>query len=338
MNRTRYHLSPHALEESIPLRFGRVIAGPKLYLENDELDEEATLSQRYSDRENGREHRTGVIWTEKLGGECLGKGRLVIAPKRSDSLDPVVVTLLSMDAAAQRTSQNLSNFLSNERKKSERDWLTPEYIATELHPLVARGVLSDQTHLADHIAKRDREPLQQEAARLAKENARIYSVAEEAITEVTKLEERVVEVNARALRAEESERSALQKLAMAFKAQQAVQVKDADSFATMPLPAKEITEPWNSKTGSSYVNYGLEAAVVSVSRHEHKTKLTYIDQSGKSKTIEDFGYQGFVEPVFNYLLARVGQRAVFLVTQLAGRPLRLAADTMMLPQYRALWD
>lgn len=162
MNRTRYHLSTHALEEGIPLQFGRVIAGPKLYLENAEFDEEATKSQRRCDLEKGLEHHRGDIWTGMSGGEYLGKGCLVIAPKCPDSLDSVVVALLSPDAAVQRTSQNLSKFLSNERKKADRDWLTPEYIAHELHPLVARGVLSDQTHLADHLAKREGEPLPSE--------------------------------------------------------------------------------------------------------------------------------------------------------------------------------
>jgi hypothetical protein len=338
MTRSRYHLSPHALEESIPLRFGLVISGPKLFLENDVSDDEATQSQRYYDREKGRKHIVADMWTAREDGDFLGRGRLVVAPPLSGEMDWVVITVIPLDGAAMRTAQNLSDYLRNERKKVDSHWLTPEYIARELFPLVARGELTDQSQLADHFAERVNQPLKETAEKLTKENLRIRSVAEEAIAEVTNLEERVIEVNARALRAEDGERVALQQLAKAMQALEASETEEEDSFAQMPPPATSVTEPWTSKTGSGYLNIGIEATVLKVSRLGNKTSLTYIDQTGKSKTIEDFGFNGFVEQVFNYLQTRVGKRAVFLVTELSGKPPRLAADTMMLPQYRNLWS
>lgn len=337
MPRTRYHLSRHAREESIPLRFGVVLLGPKLFLENPAPDEEATQSQRLSDRQKGREHVVGEMWTASQNGDFLGGGRLVVGPPSADGLDPVVVTVLPLDGLALRTSQNLSDHLYNERKMEGREWLTPEYIAQELHPLVARGELANQSQLADHIAERLSQPLREHAEKLSRENAHIRSVAEEAIAAVSSLEERVTETTSRATLAERGEKEALQRLEDAIQALKALESDREPSFAEMPLSAVEKTQAWRSRTGSGYSNLGLEATILGVSRQENRTKLTYIDQNRKSKTVEDFGYQGFVGPVHAYLESRVGKRAVFIVTQQGDKPLRLASDTMMLPQYKALW-
>ncbi|OSZ71443.1 hypothetical protein CAP37_19665 [Hydrogenophaga sp. IBVHS1] len=198
--------------------------------------------------------------------------------------------------------------------------------------------MTNQSQLADYIAERLNRPLREQAEKLSKENAHIRSVAEEAITVVLNLEERVTESTTRAAQAEQGERDALQRLEGAIRALKALESTKVASFDELPSPASEVTRAWSSRTGSGYLNVGLEANIVSVSRRENRTRLTYIDQSRKSKTIEDFGYQGFVERVHAYLEARVGKRAVFLVTQLADKPLRLASDTMMLPQYKELWD
>lgn len=337
MSRIRHHLTSHAREESIPLRFGVVVAGPKLFLDNIEADDPATQSQRYSDREKGREHRIADMWLSRDGEDGLGRGRLVIAPPGPERLDPVIVTVLPLEGAAMRTSQNLSEFLRNERLKEGREWLTPEYIARELHPLVVRGELTNQSELADFISARLTQPLREQAERLAKENARIRSVAEEAIAAVTSLEKNVFESTTRAARAERGEQAALRKLQDAVRALKIYEASATESFAELPLPAVEVTEAWMSKTGSGYMNTGLEAAIVSVSKKENRIRLTYIDQNRKSKTVEDFGYHGFVGLVFAYLESRVGKRAVFLVTQQQDKPMRLASDTMMLPQYKSLW-
>lgn len=337
MTRTRYHLSRHALEESFPLRFGVVLPGPKLFVENATQDDEGTQSQRLSDRQQGRAHVVGEMWTALEKGQRLGGGRLVVGAPNAHGQDPFVVTVLPLEGLALRTSQNLSDYLFNERKKEGREWLTPEYIARELHPLVIRGELVNQSQLADHIADRMSQPLRTHAEKLSRENAHIRSVAEEAIEAVSNLEERVTETATRAALAERGEKEALRQLEDAIQALKALEAVRESSFSELPPPAAEVTQAWRSRTGSGYSNVGLEATVLSVSRQENRTKLTYIDQSRKSKTIEDFGYQGFVGPVYAYLESRVGKRAVFIVTQLPNKPLRLASDTMMLPQYKALW-
>lgn len=221
--------------------------------------------------------------------------------------------------------------------KEGREWLTPEFIVRELHPLVARGELTNQSELADFISARLTQPLREQAEKLAKENAHIRSVAEEAIAAVTSLEKNVTESTARANRAEQGEQTALKKLEDAIQALKVYEADATSSFAKLPAPAVAVTEAWTSKTGSGYMNTGLEAAIVSVKKHDNRIRLTYIDQNRKSKTVEDFGYQGFVGLVYEYLESRVGKRAVFLVTQQHNKPMRLASDTMMLPQYKSLW-
>lgn len=95
---------------------------------------------------------------------------------------------------------------------------------------------------------------------------------------------------------------------------------------------------WKSKTGSEYKNVGLEATVISVKRLGNKINIKFIGRDNSEKSLEDFGYQGFIEPVFEYLNSRVGKHAVFLVTQKPGNDVKLASDTMMLPAYRSLWS
>lgn len=105
-------------------------------------------------------------------------------------------------------------------------------------------------------------------------------------------------------------------------------------------PARQVTAVWRSKTGSDYVNVGIKAFVKDVQKAEFDNKiyLTYVNQNGNDVTITDFGYQGFVSAVFSYLSSRVNSEAVFLITYRRGQQIKLAADTMMLPQYKNLWS
>jgi hypothetical protein len=104
-------------------------------------------------------------------------------------------------------------------------------------------------------------------------------------------------------------------------------------------PAQQVTAVWQSKTGSDYMNVGIKAYVKEVQKAEigNKIHLTYVNENGHDVTITDFAYQGFVSTVFSYLSSRVNKEAVFLITWRPGQQIKLAADTMMLPQYRNLW-
>lgn len=104
--------------------------------------------------------------------------------------------------------------------------------------------------------------------------------------------------------------------------------------------ARAVTRPWPSKIpGSVYMNIGIEATIVDVYKSGSNISLTYIDKSGKNQTVTDFGYQGFVQLVFDYLMSCkvANQRAVFILTYKPDMKMRLAADTMMLGTYVNLW-
>ncbi len=104
--------------------------------------------------------------------------------------------------------------------------------------------------------------------------------------------------------------------------------------------ARAVTRPWPSKIpGSVYMNIGIAATIVDVHKSGSNISLTYIDRSGKNQTVTDFGYQGFVQLVFDYLMSCkvANQRAVFILTYKSDMKMRLAADTMMLGAYVNLW-
>jgi hypothetical protein len=100
-------------------------------------------------------------------------------------------------------------------------------------------------------------------------------------------------------------------------------------------PAVAVTKSWQSKTGSSYINVGIRALVRSIRLVGAQNELTYVDEEGEDKIITDFG--SLNKEVFEYLKKLEGKTAVFLVTQKPNGPLKLASDTMLLPQYRTLW-
>jgi hypothetical protein len=106
----------------------------------------------------------------------------------------------------------------------------------------------------------------------------------------------------------------------------------------MLQPAQSVTKPWPSKTGGPYKNIGIEATIVDVRNSGNKIYLTYLDKNCLEKTIDDFGYQGFVSSVFNYLKSKQGKRAIFLLTWKNDEVMKLASDTMMLRSYAGLWQ
>ena len=103
--------------------------------------------------------------------------------------------------------------------------------------------------------------------------------------------------------------------------------------------AYEATRKWQSLTGSDYQNIGILSPVLGVERAPcgRKIILHTLNRDGKKVTLTDFGYQGFRTEVFEYLERNLGKPAVFLITWRPGQAPKLAADTMMLPRYQALW-
>ena len=71
-----------------------------------------------------------------------------------------------------------------------------------------------------------------------------------------------------------------------------------------------------------------------------KIQLTYIDKNEESQSITDFGIiNGFVQEVFDYLNLRKEsrERAVLILTFKPNSEIKLASDTMRLPEYAGLW-
>lgn len=101
--------------------------------------------------------------------------------------------------------------------------------------------------------------------------------------------------------------------------------------------AQPVTPVWTSLTGSNYKNIGINAYIVSVLRSGKNIVLRYVDRNGAEKEVSDFGRQGFVSHVFDYLKRREGKSAVFIITYKEGGIPKLASDTMMLAKYQSLW-
>lgn len=342
MQRIRYHLTEHAIFDTIPLRIGVVPSARKVYLEGIEEDSAGTESQNFSQKSAGRRHLVAELWTEPVGGRSFGRWRIVTGPTRSQGEDSPVLTVLPIERASAKTAANLTDYLANERKKQDKPWLTPEYVASTLHPLVQSGSIQNQADLADHILDYSMRGLVQEKERIADERDKFQEKAKLAVNHMTAFAQKAAEEKARADQAEENEKTALAKLAAAMLTQAAQTTEPTPEHAAkVPIePAVEVTRPWRSKTkNSKYVNTGLDAHVIDVLKVGTKIRLTYVDAQGLEKVIFDFGVlKGFVSGVFEYLNSRKNTRAVFLVTQQPGGALFLASDTMMLGEYVQLWS
>lgn len=111
-------------------------------------------------------------------------------------------------------------------------------------------------------------------------------------------------------------------------------------LAIAPGPARRVIGAWQSKTGSDYMNVGIEAQIVEVEVVSPKIVLTYVDESGDEQTVEDFGRDGKLEQaVFDYLKENEGRRAFFILTKKpADRKEKLASNTMMWREYVRHWQ
>lgn len=375
MTRIQYHLTPHAKDETIPLRTGLILKWNKVFLDEIEVDEEGTAQQTKSQRDAGNYHILANVWLSQSGDEnCLGRWRLVT--RDQDFQDPPIFTLLPLDRGSARSEANLTDYLKKEREKPDRLWLNPEYIAKTLHPLLLQGTIRNQNDLASHINDRLLRPIlvakhiaEQRSAEaiLARDHAQIErDQAKEEMERAAKAQEdaerklltAVQEKNA----AEEQWGEEYQAREVAEREKQDVENKLAkviderdqlaqalaradelskskEGLSTLSEGARAVTRPWTSKTGSDYKNIGIEATIEDVRQIGSKISLTYRDKSGNSQTVNDFGYYGFVQLVYDYLKSCRDEkrRAVFILTYRPDMKMRLASDTMMLANYVSLW-
>lgn len=384
MTRHRYHLTPHAKEETIPLRTGIIPKVNKVFLDEIEIDEEGTAQQTKSQRDFGNYHILANVWLSEFGKEALpGRWRLVTVEPDRDDLDPPIITLLPLDRSSARSEANLTDYLKKERKKADRGWLNPEYIATTLHSLLMAGAIRDHNDLASHINDRMMKPVfeakdaaerqrrEEFEAREAAERERDIAKAEKETATQAKEEAERHRLNAQQQKdaAELQWEEEFQAREAAERARDVAKVEkqevvnrlaevtnERDQMAqalakiresapsekletSSPTVARQVTKPWPSKTGSDYMNIGIEASIEDVRPMGSKISLTYLDKSGNRQTVTDFGYHGFVQLVYDYLKSckDENRRAVFILTYRPDMKMRLAADTMMLANYVKLW-
>jgi hypothetical protein len=330
-----------------------VLSAPKVFLEDIEEDPAGTEDQTRGQREKGRRHILADLWTEEGEGEHLGRWRIVTADPLHSTQDPPVLTVLPLDRGEARTAANLTDMLDNEVKSGNSPWLDPEHIATVLRPLVQSGQITNQAGLGAYIREREQEPLKEELEALAKAQAESAEKLERAKHGMTQLAKQVVQAQEQARQAEEDGQRVRAQLEEALKAlaeRPSVPAPDAqDAFdplgpqdatvQALRAPAARVTSPWRSKTnGPGYINQGVNAYVEDVQRRGNQICLRYVDSHGRVREVLDWGVRnGFVAEVFDYLTARRGQRAVFILTAKPNDTLRLASDTMMLNAYRSLW-
>ena len=349
--RVRVVAREHANQDSLPLRFG-------IHFESDaDIAIEEVIDLGVDDRYPDRHHYEGVLRNPDSEKRPSQRGHFVLGFRQRDNYWSLVTAWCN-------GNKDDEYFLSNTMRNLREDGILNPKMLLEMHPAYRNGEINSSAslirYLSKHMAKDEilraresekRSRLQTEealdlmkqahkSAEAAKRQAEhSKTIAMEAIETVEILEGRVN-------KAEEAEREARRLLAEAL---QAISTGDAEQLEKGPtgtaeaervvLPARAVTQMWRSKTGSDYRNLGIEADVIDVLRvGESKIRLTYVGKSGENVTVDDFGYQGFVKPVFEYLSSRKGKRAVFLVTQKPGNPVKLAADTMMLPPYKGLWS
>jgi hypothetical protein len=148
------------MDETIPLRTGIVPKFNKVFLTEIEVDDAGSAQQTKSQRDAGNFHILAKVWFDEYSDDGLpGSWRLVTNDPKADYQDPPVFTLLPPERSSFRSAANLTDYLRNERKKGDKPWLTPEYIAEVLYPLLRDGSLRDQNDLSDHINEVTNRPI-----------------------------------------------------------------------------------------------------------------------------------------------------------------------------------
>ena len=375
MSRSRYHLTAHAQDETIPLRTGIIPKTSKVFLGEISIDEDGTAQQTKSNRDSGNYHILANVWLSEHGEERLpGRWRLVTVKPDDDYKDPPILTILPIDRLTARSEANLTDFLKKERRNNDKPWLTVQYIAQTLYPLLRDGLIRDHNDLSRHLndvamkplveaknaaergkaiaerdkteaqlakdaAERDRTQAENERYEALMKADRFNTIADEAVSysEVLEKDKVILEDKVERLTAEgEQMKAAMAKIS----ANKNGAEKQGAAQETSLEFAIAVTRPWPSKTGSDYMNIGVEATIIDVQRHGSNITLKYIDRAGKSQVVTDFGYYGFVDLVYNYLESckNESRRAVFILTyKKSDMKMRLAADTMKLDAYIGLW-
>jgi hypothetical protein len=336
----------HANLDSLPLRFGLH------FLEDTQIELYDLTDLGVDDRFSDRHHYEGYIRNPMRPSDEGQFGHFVIGFRQRSNHWALVT-------AWRNSSQDDEYFLSNTLRNLREDGILSPDLLLRMHPhylnkeinssaslltFLSRSLAQDEIVKAKQSEERARVDTQkaiedikiarEEASRARLEADRARSIALEAIETVESLE-------VRAINAEQAEQEARSLLAAALAQIHQSEVEQGvaaePGALTVHPPARAVTAVWKSKTGSDYRNVGLEAAVVDIQRMGNQIRLTYVGKDGVQKTVQDFGRQGFVSPVFDYLNTRKGKQAVFLVTQRPGKDVHLASDTMMLPAYKGLW-
>jgi hypothetical protein len=343
------------------LRTGVIPKSNKVFLDEIKIDEEGTGQQTKGQRDSGKYHILANVWLSEFGEDRLpGLWRLVTVEPDQDHLDPPIITLLPPDGSTARSEANLTDFLKKERQKNDKPWLTTEYIAATLHPLLRDGHLRNQNDLSNHLNAVAMRPVIEAKEKQTEHERRGRQVAEQKTEEERRArlaterkneeerlarqaaEQKTEEANSRF--AEEKEKNKL--LADENEAMAKALADIRERFNSEPTdgpsvePARAVTRPWPSKDSKrGYMNIGVEASVVDVHPKDPNIFLEYIDRNGQVQTVKDFGLHGFRKPIYDYLQSckDQGRRAVFILTYLQDKKMRLAADTMMLPTYVHLW-
>ena len=335
----------HANLDSLPLRFGLH------FLEDTQIELFNLTDLGVDDRFNDRHHYEGYIRNPMKQSEEVQFGHFVIGYRQRANHWALVT-------AWRNSSQDDEYFLSNTLRNLREDGILsptkllrmhPHYLNKEINSsaslltFLSRSLAQEEIVKARKSEERARVDTEkaleeikiarEEASRAMLEADRARSIALEAIETVESLE-------VRAINAEQAEQEARSLLAAALAQIQQNEVEQGfaagKGASTVNPPARSVTAVWKSKTGSDYRNVGLEASVVNVQKLGNQISLTFVGQNGVEKTVQDFGRQGFVSSVFDYLNSRKGKQAVFLVTQKPGKDVHLASDTMM-PAYKGLW-
>lgn len=377
MSRIRYHLTDHAHQETIPLRTGMVLKSKKVFLDQIEEDLYGTQQQTVGQRDRGNYHILANIWLDEVGEEKLpGRWRIVTNDATTSFQDQPIITIIPFDRSDLRSEANLTDFLKKERMAGDKHWLTIDYIAKTLHPMLKSGQIRNQNDLADIIRQVQLKPIidakinAEKAADLAdKQRADVLkakeisdAIAFNAIKEKDIAESMALDALEKQNNSEKEKVAALKDKQEALN--QIAKVEEKNKYLldenelmrqalidsknrpkhdevenSIPEPARRVTAPWPSKTSSNYMNIGIEATVVDVEQLGANISLTYIDKFGRFQTVTDFGYHGFVQLVYDYLKSckDTKRRAVFILTYKPDLRLRLAADTMMLATYVNLW-
>jgi hypothetical protein len=336
----------HANLDSLPLRFG-------LHFSEDTQVELYDLTDLgMDDRFSDRHHYEGYIRNPMNPSEEGQFGHFVVGYRQRSNHWALVT-------AWRNSSQDDEYFLSNTLRNLREDGILSPVLLLHMHPhylnkeinssatlltFLSKSLAQDEIVKAKQSEERARVDTEkaieeikiarEEASRARLEADRARSIALEAIETLESLEVRAINAE----QAEQEARSLLEAALAKIQQNELKQVVAAEQKAsTVHPPARAVTAVWKSKTGSDYRNVGLEAAVVDVEKLGNQISLTYVGKDGVEKTVQDFGRQGFVSPVFAYLNSRKGKQAVFLVTQKPGKDVQLASDTMMLPAYKGLW-